>query len=140
MDDICEWSEVPEGLEFEKIDKRLSKHKLKIEDFISSGETNFSIEHKKEKSEISSLQETLNWIKRNGKHGLSIQRYKGLGEMNPQQLWETTMDPETRTVLRVTLDDVIEADEMFTVLMGDSVESRREFIQKNARAVRNLDV
>ncbi|MEI6313798.1 MAG: DNA topoisomerase (ATP-hydrolyzing) subunit B [Syntrophus sp. (in: bacteria)] len=90
--------------------------------------------------ELFSLTELIDFITNAGKKSLSVQRYKGLGEMNPGQLWETTMDPEKRTLLQVRVDDAVIADEIFTTLMGDQVEPRKEFIYKNALYVKNLDL
>jgi len=90
--------------------------------------------------EIASRELLLDRVLTSAKKDLSIQRYKGLGEMNPEQLWETTMNPEKRSLLQVRIDDAVETDEIFTVLMGDAVEPRRKFIEDNALDVRNLDI
>jgi DNA gyrase subunit B len=85
-------------------------------------------------------EELLHVVNDRGKEGISIQRYKGLGEMNPEQLWTTTMDPEKRSIIKVSIDDAVEADQVFTVLMGSNIETRRLFIEDNALTVRNLDI
>jgi len=144
-----------EARELEKISKEIEKFGFDPTDYEVEEEDEFAQKKKggKKKTEenkplfvinkeenIFSLRNLLEYVLRNGEKGMIIQRYKGLGEMNPEQLWETTMDPERRTLQKVTIEDAVEADAMFTVLMGDNVESRREFIVSNARNVQNLDI
>jgi len=84
--------------------------------------------------------ELVDYIVAAGKKNVVLQRYKGLGEMNPRQLWDTTVNPDTRTLLQTRIEDAIETDEIFTILMGDQVEPRRKFIEDNALNVKNLDI
>ncbi len=104
------------------------------------GSAPYTLELNDDRTQFESLRPMLESLMTAGRKGLDIQRYKGLGEMNPEQLWETTMDPEVRTLLQVRIDDSVEADGIFTVLMGDNVEPRRDFIERNALNVKNLDV
>ena len=114
--------------------------KEKADDAVKKVKPLYRIMEEKEEKNFSTLREVLAYIKEQATKGMHIQRYKGLGEMNPHQLWETTMDPEKRTLLKVTLEDAVEVDKMFTVLMGDQVEPRRQFIEEHAHQVKNLDI
>jgi DNA gyrase subunit B len=100
----------------------------------------YTVEEGENKTPLKSLTEILTYVMEGGKKGQYIQRYKGLGEMNPEQLWETTMNPETRVLLQVRIEDAVEADEIFSTLMGDEVEPRRKFIEEHALTVKNLDI
>ena len=92
------------------------------------------------KQDVVTFKEAIGWLLDQARKGQSIQRYKGLGEMNPEQLWDTTINPQSRRLVQVKIEDALGADEIFSTLMGDQVEPRREFIERNALSVSNLDV
>ena len=133
-----------EARDMEKVIDRIEKTGFKIEQVLQAGSNtkkkSFRMVWESDTKELDTLKECLDYVREIAKKGLTIQRYKGLGEMNPGQLWETTMNPDTRTLLKVTLEDAVEADEIFTILMGDQVEPRRDFIEAHAQEVKNLDI
>ncbi len=142
---IIDLLEIFEAEEMQELFAKLKKSGFDINEYPSPeeekpGKALYKLTGEEETIPLASLKELLEKIREMGKKGITMQRYKGLGEMNPEQLWETTMNPETRTLLKVAVDDAVEADEMFTVLMGDQVEPRRRFIEEHAAEVRNLDV
>jgi len=169
-DEEAHYTEIFEKENLENIEKRLNKLSLSVEDFLSekSGEApkvtgakakkkvvkktatkkksdsllkpRFVVGGGQDKHELFSLQEVLEYVRTQAQKGMHIQRYKGLGEMNPQQLWDTTMDPAHRTILKVVLEDAVETEGMFSVLMGDEVAPRREFIETFAHEVKDLDI
>jgi DNA gyrase subunit B len=109
-------------------------------ELMSPGSPPYSVENGEQKAKLRSFTELAGYILEGGKKGQYIQRYKGLGEMNPEQLWETTMNPETRVLLQVRVEDAVEANDIFSTLMGDEVEPRRKFIEEHALTVKNLDI
>ncbi|HEX5419697.1 MAG TPA: DNA topoisomerase (ATP-hydrolyzing) subunit B [Gammaproteobacteria bacterium] len=117
--------------------QRIAAIGTKLKDLLTPGAY---VERGKERKEVASFPEAVDWLMAQAKQGQSIQRYKGLGEMNPAQLWDTTVNPETRRLMQVRIEDAVAADEIFSTLMGDQVEPRRDFIERNALAVANLDV
>ena len=108
--------------------------------FAQGGPPPYTVRFEESETSAKSVQEVLAAVRADASRGLSIQRFKGLGEMNPEQLWETTMNPESRTLLQVRVEDAVESDDIFALLMGEAVEPRREFIEKNALDVQNLDI
>jgi DNA gyrase subunit B len=162
-DEEAQYTEILEKDTLEKIEQTLNKFDLNITDFLKADvddepqvkgakgtkstpkkesvlKARFIIEDEKDKHEFFSLEDVLEFVRAQAQRGIHIQRYKGLGEMNPQQLWDTTMDPEHRTILKVVLEDAVEAEGIFSILMGDEVAPRREFIENFAHEVKELDV
>ncbi len=135
------FTELFEAAELETLAGELAKLDLSLQDYYpSEGKPLLKLSEEKQEQAFTGLREVLLAVEESGRNGLAIQRYKGLGEMNPQQLWDTTMDPAKRTLLRVTVEDSVEADRMFTVMMGEAVEPRKQFIEEHALEVKNLDV
>ena len=126
--------------ELDRINKSLSNHSLSINQYFSEEGKIIDIINEDTPTPFYTLKGIIDEIRSNGRKGIEIQRYKGLGEMNADQLWETTMDPEKRTIVKVAIKDAADADHIFTILMGDEVPPRREFIENHALSVKDLDI
>ncbi|MDQ7780637.1 MAG: DNA gyrase subunit B, partial [Planctomycetota bacterium] len=139
-----ELREFHEAPEIDATIKELEATGLSLADYFvdraKAAEPRYLVKCEGESHPVRSLREVIMQIRKIGQKGIEIQRYKGLGEMNPDQLWETTMDPNLRTMMRVTIEDAVKAERIFTILMGETVEPRREFIEKHALEVKNLDI
>lgn len=133
--------EIYDAKTYMELENKLSQFSLKLENFSLVNGKLFDILEEGDKSvPVYTLKELMDFLRQNGRKGIEIQRYKGLGEMNADQLWETTMDPKTRTLIKVTIPDAIAADHMISMLMGEDVAPRRSFIEQHALSVKNLDI
>lgn len=141
-------SEVPKVIELykgdslDKLNSELSHYGLRLQDYLIANNRKFSIVSSDQSYEGHTLKDFIDYLRSLGRKGIEIQRYKGLGEMNADQLWDTTMNPDQRTLIRVSLKDAIEADHIFTMLMGEEVPPRRDFIESHALSIKmnNLDI
>jgi DNA gyrase subunit B len=125
----------------ESLEEKLRPYDFTLTQYLSANGVLVEVlEDNERKTEFHTLKELIEFLRINGRKGIEIQRYKGLGEMNADQLWETTMDPQKRTLINVTLPDAMAADHMFTMLMGEEVPPRRAFIDQHALSVKNLDI
>ena len=131
---------IPEANTFKALEERLAGFKLRSEDLFGDEEPVIRMRVKEQEQELNSLEQLYEAITGIGRQGLYIQRYKGLGEMNPDQLWETTMDPEQRKMIKVTLEDAVAAERLFVLLMGEQVSPRRDYIERFAESVKDLDI
>ena len=135
------FTELYEEEALKALEAQLTLFGLNLSDYFTSDQPLVEVTEEGEKTTLfQTLREIIDFFRVNGRKGIEIQRYKGLGEMNADQLWETTMDPTKRTLIKVTLPDIIAADHMFSMLMGEDVPPRRAFIEQHALSVKNLDV